>query len=54
MMFVLLAFVGLAFDVGYLQWQRRRAQSAADGAQLVETDPCTEVMGRSVVPTEND
>src|SRR3954466_896325 len=32
MMFVLLAFVGLAFDVGYLQWSRRRAQTAADAA----------------------
>ena len=29
MMFVLLAFVGLAFDVGYLQWSRRRAQTAS-------------------------
>src|SRR5438874_7303475 len=34
MMFVLLAFVGLAFDVGYLQWQRRRAQTAADAAAV--------------------
>src|SRR3989454_12113541 len=34
MMFVLLAFVGLAFDVGYLQWSRRRAQTAADAAAL--------------------
>src|SRR5437899_7171757 len=34
MMFVLLAFVGLAFDVGYLQWGRRRAQTAADSAAL--------------------
>src|SRR5437016_3377525 len=47
MMFVLLAFVGLAFDVGYLQWSRRRAQTAADAAALaaawavVEGDPVT-------------
>src|SRR6266851_2189388 len=34
MMFVLLAFVGLAFDVGYLQWSRRRAQTSADAAAL--------------------
>jgi hypothetical protein len=34
MIFVLLAFVGLAFDVGYMQWQRRRAQNAADGAAM--------------------
>jgi hypothetical protein len=34
LVFVLLAFVGLAFDVGYLQWQRRRAQSAADGGAM--------------------
>src|SRR3954468_8269548 len=34
LMFVLLAFVGLAFDVGYLQWQRRRAQNAADGGAM--------------------
>src|SRR5258708_35647452 len=47
MMFVLLAFVGLAFDVGYMQWSRRRAQTAADAAALaaawavVEGDPVT-------------
>src|SRR5215472_2532303 len=34
MMFVLLGFVGLAFDVGYMQWLRRRAQTAADAAAL--------------------
>ncbi len=34
MIFVLLAFVGLAFDVGYMQWSRRRAQTAADAAAL--------------------
>jgi len=34
LMFVLLAFVGLAFDVGYLQWSRRRAQTAADAAAM--------------------
>jgi hypothetical protein len=34
MIFVLLAFVGLALDVGYLQWSRRRAQTAADAAAL--------------------
>src|SRR5438876_4619844 len=34
LMFVLLAFVGMAFDVGYLQWSRRRAQTAADAAAL--------------------
>src|SRR5262245_50359920 len=32
--FVLLAFLGLSFDVGYLDWQRRRAQTAADGAAM--------------------
>src|SRR6266478_5456671 len=47
MMFVLLAFVGLAFDVGYLQWSRRRAQTAADAAAVaaawavVQGDPVT-------------
>src|SRR2546425_236529 len=34
MIFGLLAFVGLAFDVGYLQWCRRRAQTAADAAAI--------------------
>src|SRR5262249_5628091 len=34
LMFVLLAFVGLAFDVGFLQWGRRRAQTAADAAAI--------------------
>src|SRR5579872_3085059 len=34
MIFVLLAFAGLAFDVGYMQWSRRRAQTAADAAAL--------------------
>jgi hypothetical protein len=34
MMFVLIAFVGLAFDVGYMQWCRRRAQTAADAAAI--------------------
>src|SRR5260370_5246664 len=34
MIFMLLAFVGLAFDVGYLQWSRRRAQTSADAAAL--------------------
>src|SRR5688572_19239616 len=34
MIFVLLAFVGLAFDVGYLQWSRRRAQTAADAGAI--------------------
>jgi uncharacterized membrane protein len=29
---VLIEFVGLAADVGYLQWQRLRAQTAADAA----------------------
>ena len=29
---VLLAFLGLATDVGYLQWQKMRAQTAADAA----------------------
>jgi len=29
---VLVAFVGLAIDVGYLQWQKLRAQTAADAA----------------------
>jgi len=32
--FVLIAFLGLAFDVGFLQWQRRRAQTAADAAAM--------------------
>src|SRR2546426_7648629 len=47
MMFVLLAFVGLAFDVGYLQWSRRRAKTAADAAEVaaawavVQGDPVT-------------
>src|SRR5207253_1962125 len=47
MMFVLVAFVGLAFDVGYLQWARRRAQTAADAAAVaaawavVQGDPVT-------------
>ena len=31
-MIMLLAFVGLAVDVGYLQFQKRRVQSAADAA----------------------
>ena len=31
---VAIGFVGLAMDVGYLQQQRRRAQSAADAAAL--------------------
>jgi hypothetical protein len=30
----MLAFTGLAFDVGYLQWYRMRAQSAADAAAM--------------------
>src|SRR5207248_8220628 len=34
MMFVLMAFVGLAFDVGFMQWSRRRAQTAADAGAL--------------------
>ena len=34
LMFVLLAFVGLAFDVGYMQWLRRRAQTSADAAAM--------------------
>src|SRR5260370_27992285 len=34
MLFVLLAFAGLAFDVGYMQWSRRRAQTAADAAAV--------------------
>jgi hypothetical protein len=34
MMFVLFAFMGLALDVGYLQWSRRRAQTSADAAAL--------------------
>ena len=33
-MSVLLVFVGLAIDVGYLQWQRLRAQTAADAAAV--------------------
>src|SRR5882724_2811531 len=33
-LFVLLGFLGLAFDVGFLQWQRRRAQTAADAAAM--------------------
>src|SRR3954469_11449528 len=34
MIFVLLAFVGVALDIGYLQWSRRRAQTAADAAAV--------------------
>src|SRR5439155_10574785 len=34
MIFVLLAFVGLAFDVGYVQWSRRRAQTATDAGAM--------------------
>src|SRR5262245_66537090 len=34
LIFVLLAFLGLAFDAGYLQWARRRAQTAADAAAI--------------------
>jgi hypothetical protein len=34
MIFVLMAFVGLAFDVGFMQWSRRRAQTAADAGAV--------------------
>ena len=34
MMFVVLGFTGLAIDAGYLQWQRRLMQSAADAAAM--------------------
>ena len=34
MLFVLLGFTGLAVDTGYLQWQRRTMQSAADAAAM--------------------
>jgi Predicted membrane protein (DUF2134). len=34
LIFVLLAFAGLGFDVGYMQWSRRRAQTAADAAAV--------------------
>ena len=30
----MLAFTGLAFDVGYLQWSRMGAQAAADAAAM--------------------
>src|SRR5260370_17769078 len=32
--FVLLGFAGLAVDVGYMQWNKRRAQAAADSAPM--------------------
>src|SRR5437660_16345 len=31
---VLLGFAGLAIDVGYMQWNKRRAQTAADAAAM--------------------
>jgi hypothetical protein len=34
MIFVVLGFTGLAVDVGYLQWQRRLLQAAADAASM--------------------
>jgi uncharacterized membrane protein len=34
MVFVVLGFTGLAIDAGYLQWQRRLMQSAADAAAM--------------------
>lgn len=34
MLVVLFAFLGLAMDVGYLQWTKRRMQVAADGAAV--------------------
>ena len=34
MVFVVLGFTGLAVDAGYLQWQRRLMQSAADAAAM--------------------
>jgi Flp pilus assembly protein TadG len=34
MILVILAFTGLAVDVGYLQWQRRLMQSATDAAAM--------------------
>src|SRR5579862_1715096 len=34
MIFVVLGFTGLAVDTGYLQWQRRLMQSAADAAAM--------------------
>jgi hypothetical protein len=34
MIFVVFAFTGLAVDAGYLQWQRRLMQSAADAAAM--------------------
>src|SRR5579862_8903836 len=34
MMVVVLGFTGLSVDVGYLQWQRRLMQSAADAAAM--------------------
>src|SRR5579862_2005997 len=34
MIFVVLGFTGLSVDVGYLQWQRRLMQSAADAAAM--------------------
>src|SRR5579863_3479612 len=34
MIFVVLGFTGLAVDAGYLQWQRRLMQSAADAAAM--------------------
>jgi hypothetical protein len=34
MIFIVFAFTGLAVDAGYLQWQRRLMQSAADAAAM--------------------
>jgi uncharacterized membrane protein len=33
-MLVMMAFAGLAIDVGYMQWQKRRVQAAADAAAM--------------------
>jgi Flp pilus assembly protein TadG len=33
-MLVMMAFAGLAIDVGYMQWQKRRIQAAADAAAM--------------------
>jgi uncharacterized membrane protein len=34
MLIVIMGFTGMAVDVGYLQWQKRMAQAAADSAVM--------------------
>ena len=40
----LISFLGLAFDIGYIQWKRRQLQIAADSASL---GAVTEIVGGS-------